>query len=90
MYFRQILNSNGFTLDTTDFPDIFGEDEEELDYAKSVQLNNQEMLKLLNLEDADDNKENNEDDNVPFIGISFENIKPKMHSVYGDGEVSIL
>lgn len=86
--FSQVLNSNGFTLDTTDFIDLL-EDDDDLDYSKTVKLNNEEMLRLLNLEDGNDDI-NKEPENASFIGIAFDALKPKMKSVYGDGEVDNL
>ena len=86
--FRQILNNAGFTLDTSDFPDLL-DDDEEVDYSKNIQLSNEEMLRLLNLEEEDDNDDKIENDSTPFIGIAFDMLRPKMESIYENGEVDI-
>lgn len=66
------------------------EDDDELDYSKKVKLNNEEMLRLLNLEEGNYDDINKEPENVSFIGIAFDALKPKMQSVHGDGEVGNL
>lgn len=85
-----MLNSEGFTLDTTDFADIL-DDDEQVDYEKSKLISNQEMLKFLNLEE-DDNDENKveEEQVASFLGISFAELKPRMESIFGDGKVQFF
>ncbi|KAJ8668966.1 hypothetical protein QAD02_000225 [Eretmocerus hayati] len=82
---EQLLNTEGFTLDTTDFVDLL-DDDDDTNYAKNVQLSNEEMMRLLNLEDDVANA-GNEEAEMPFVGISFDTIRPKMESIYGDGQV---
>ncbi|XP_058801279.1 inactive peptidyl-prolyl cis-trans isomerase FKBP6 isoform X2 [Phymastichus coffea] len=83
---NQILNSDGFTLDTSDFPDLLDEDEQ-YNHKKTVELSNQEIQRLLNLEDENDSEENVTAENTPFIGIGFDTLKPKMFSIFGNREV---
>lgn len=85
-FFSQVLNSDGFTLDTTDFADLL-DDDEEVDYEKSKIISNQEMLKYLNSEIEEGNNENEEEHVVSFVGILFEELKPRMHSIFGNGKV---
>jgi hypothetical protein len=76
-------------LDTSDFIDELNDDED--NYSKNVQLNHEEMLKLLNIKDEQNNeKENENNDEIPFIGISFDSLKPKMTNIYKNGEVDKL
>ncbi|XP_014204130.1 inactive peptidyl-prolyl cis-trans isomerase FKBP6 [Copidosoma floridanum] len=82
----QILNSDGFTLDTGDFADLIDE-EDDFDFKKTTQLSNEEILKFLSLQDDSDEKEVNENEHIPFVGIAFDTLKPKMKSIYGNGEI---
>lgn len=89
-FFRQVLSSDGFTLDTTDFADIL-DDDEDVDFDKSKLLSNKEMLKYLNVDESDNcNSDNVEEQVVNFVGISFDDLKPRMHSIFGDGKVRIF
>ncbi|KAJ8668969.1 hypothetical protein QAD02_000228 [Eretmocerus hayati] len=81
----KILSGKGYILDSPDFA-IAGEDDATTDYANSVNFSEEEMLKHLN-ENAQDGNDDNEEFEANFVGMSFDDIRPKMHCIYGNEQV---
>ena len=98
---KHVNTSNGFTLsDLTledgvvfEIGDEYQNDEEEFSYSSEVPLSNEEALNLLNMddfEDEDDDNDANKSETVTLCGLSFEKVKSKMTSVFGNGKVMKL
>lgn len=88
IYFSDLTLEDGVVFE---IGDEYQNDEEEFSYSSEVPLTNEEALNLLNMddfEDEDDDNDANKPDTVTLCGISFEKVKSKMTSVFGNGKVN--
>lgn len=87
-----LMQHDGFVFDIgNDYETV---KDEEFAYSSDVLLTNEEALNLLNMDNFEDN-ENDDDDNddggpATICCISFETLKTKMTSIYGDGKIMKL
>lgn len=85
-----MLNGGGFTLDTGEFESLAEDEYDSVDHIKTAHLNSEEITKFMSsIDDTEDIKEL-ELESPSFIGSSFDAIRSNMHSIYGDGKVSIF
>lgn len=81
MYFSQLLNTNGFTMDTSDFVDLMVKED---DSSENMNLNEEDLLlRHLYLED-----DLNEEEEIAFAAMSFDEIRENMYPIDDIGEVN--
>ena len=86
-----MLSQEGVTLEIgNDMVDV----EEDFEYSKNVFMSNDEILKFLNMGDADAGDENEENEEAPEAvmpcEINFDKLRRKMNDILGNGMVFFL
>ncbi|XP_023290805.1 inactive peptidyl-prolyl cis-trans isomerase FKBP6 isoform X2 [Orussus abietinus] len=86
---RDLLSENGLTLEINE--DYYqGEDVDEYDFKNGVRLGNEEMLRILNMDDFGGEvelDENSEAEVVMPYDLNFEDLKTKMTDITKTGQV---